>query len=59
MYLSSQGRHKDGGDFRQELDLHIREILNASLEENLELVYDTLKFFRTRARKSYTTLSTF
>ena len=37
--------------FGKNWDLHIREILNASLEENLELVYDTLKFFKDKGKK--------
>ncbi len=31
--------------------LHVRQILQATAEENLELVYDTVKFFRDRDRE--------
>lgn len=32
--------------FGKNWDLHITKILNATLEENLEIVYDTIKFFK-------------
>ena len=37
--------------FGKTWDLHVREILNATLEENLELVYDTLKFFKEQGKE--------
>lgn len=37
--------------FGKSWDLHITEILNATLDENLELVYDTLKFFKDKGKE--------
>ena len=37
--------------FGKTWDLHVREILGATLEENLELVYDTLKFFKDEGKE--------
>ncbi|AEM38242.1 2-isopropylmalate synthase/homocitrate synthase family protein [Pyrolobus fumarii 1A] len=32
--------------FGKSWDLHVREVLRTSLEENLEMIYDTIRFFR-------------
>lgn len=32
-------------------DLHIKEILNITLEENLEIVYDTIRFFKQKGKE--------
>ncbi|MFW5780089.1 MAG: citramalate synthase, partial [Bacillota bacterium] len=37
--------------FGKSWDLHITEILKATLDENLELVYDTLKFFKDKGKE--------
>lgn len=37
--------------FGKSWDLHVTEILSATLEENLELVYDTLKFFKDKGKE--------
>lgn len=37
--------------FGKSWDLHITEILKATLEENLEIVYDTLKFFKDKGKE--------
>lgn len=37
--------------FGKSWDLHITKILKATLEENLELVYDTLKFFKDKGKE--------
>ena len=37
--------------FGKSWDLHVKEILNASLKENLQLVYNTVKFFVDNGRE--------
>ncbi|HHT83584.1 MAG: citramalate synthase [Christensenellales bacterium] len=37
--------------FGKSWDLHITNILKATLDENLELVYDTLKFFKNKGKE--------
>lgn len=37
--------------FGKTWDLHVKEILNASLEENLSLVYDTVSFFKNKGKE--------
>lgn len=37
--------------FGKSWDLHITEILHATLEENLELIYDTLHFFKEKGKE--------
>lgn len=37
--------------FGKSWDMHVTKILNATLEENLELVYDTLHFFKSKGKE--------
>ncbi|NPA84955.1 MAG: citramalate synthase [Crenarchaeota archaeon] len=37
--------------FGKSWDLHVREVLRVSLEENLDMVYDTIKFLKESGRK--------